>query len=162
GQHLPALEDSFLAVASLGFATVGGLIASRRSNAVGWLLSLIGLGLGTFPFTEEYTIRSLVTGTGSLPAVQWVAWVHQWVALLTRFSRSTGDERQQLKWVAYAAGVTTVLGILGLTLGGIVGGPAGNVAHGLFLFSLGFGIPGAIAVAVFKHRLYELDFVVKK
>src|SRR5437667_10777632 len=43
GKHLPALEDSFLATASLGFATVGALIASRRSNVVGWLLSLIGL-----------------------------------------------------------------------------------------------------------------------
>src|SRR2546428_14102183 len=63
GQHLPALEDSFLAVASLGFATVGGLIASRRSNAVGWLLSLIGLGLAAFPFPEEYTIRGPGHGT---------------------------------------------------------------------------------------------------
>src|SRR5437867_10221311 len=71
GQHLPALEDSFLAIASLGFATVGALIASRRSNVVGWLLSLIGLGLAAFPFTEEYTIRGLVTRPGSVPAVQW-------------------------------------------------------------------------------------------
>src|SRR5213596_2608209 len=59
GQHLPALEDSFLAIASLGFATVGALIASRRSNVVGWLLSLIGVGLAAFPFAEEYTIHGL-------------------------------------------------------------------------------------------------------
>src|SRR5207248_9235200 len=64
--------------------------------------------------------------------------------------------------VASEAGTATVLGIVSLTVGGVPGGPAANVFQGLFLFSLGFGIPSAIAVAVFKHRLYELDFVVKK
>src|SRR5207249_5982861 len=55
GQRLPAVEDVAQAVASLGFATVGALIASRRANAVGWLLSIIGLGMALFPFSEEYT-----------------------------------------------------------------------------------------------------------
>jgi signal transduction histidine kinase len=257
GRSLPGWQDAFLAAASLGFATVGAMIVSRRSNAVGWLLAVIGLGMAVFPFAEEYALRALVTG-GGLPAVQWVVWTHQWspalvvgaiplllllfpdgrapspawrpfgwvlgggaalvivatalaaeelqgaytnftyprqnpvgifhtgddawfvfmgiflamiaaaigcvVALMTRLSRSTGEERQQLKWVAYAAGVMTVLGVgslavsVGLGGGGIVAG----VVVFSFLASIGVGIPAAVAVAVFKYRLYELDFVVKK
>jgi signal transduction histidine kinase len=82
-QDLPAVQDMIQAVASLGFATVGALIASRRANAVGWLLSIIGVGMVMFPFAEEYTLRGLVTASGSLPATQWVAWTHSWAPFIS-------------------------------------------------------------------------------
>jgi signal transduction histidine kinase len=83
-------------------------------------------------------------------------------ALFYRYWKAAGDQRQQLKWVAYAAGVTAFFG-LGGSLGS-VGLPArtGVIVNGLFLFSLGVAIPLAVAVAVFKYHLYDLDFVVRK
>jgi signal transduction histidine kinase len=257
GKTLPGWLDAIVAVSSLAFATVGALIVSRRNNAVGWLLAIVGFGMGVFPFAEEYALRALVTGAG-LPAVQWVAWTHQWspplivgaipllfllfpngrapskawrpfgwvlgggaafavvgtaisaeelqgwythfttplrsplglthsgeggwiffmfvllamlvaaigcvVALMTRLSRSTGEERQQLKWLAYAAVVMTVLGLatIAVSTGTGGGGIAGKIVMTAFLLSVGFGIPASIALAIFKYRLYELDFVVKK
>lgn len=257
GQTLPGWQDAIMAISSLAFATVGVLIVSRRNNAVGWLLAVIGFGMAVFPFAEEYALRALVTG-GGLPAVQWVAWTHQWApplilgaipllfllfpngrapspawrpfgwvlgggaafgvvgtaiaaqelqgwythfttpmksplelthssgdgawmfymvilfamliaaigcvaALMTRLSRSTGEERQQLKWVAYAAVVMTFLGLASVTVSiGLSGGLAAKIVVFSFLLSVGFGIPASIALAIFKYRLYELDFVVKK
>jgi uncharacterized membrane protein len=83
GRDLPAPQDIGQAIAALGFATVGALIASRRSNAVGWLLSVIGLGMALFPFAEEYSLRALVIAPGSLPAPQWATWPHSWAPIVS-------------------------------------------------------------------------------
>lgn len=49
------------------------LIASRvPSNAIGWLLSMIGLMLAVSLFTEQYALRGLAGAPGSLPAVRQV------------------------------------------------------------------------------------------
>jgi signal transduction histidine kinase len=84
-------------------------------------------------------------------------------ALLSRFSTSTGEQRQQLKWFTYAAAVMAVLGVATIVIGSTGGSSfEAKAVVFLFLLSVGIGLPGAIAVAVFRYRLYELDFVVKK
>jgi signal transduction histidine kinase len=99
----------------------------------------------------------------SLMLVMFVAAIGCVVALLTRYSKSTGEQRQQLKWVAYAG---TIMAFFGLAVFAVAGGGgegfAVKVAMIGFLFAVGVAVPAAIAVAVFKYRLYELDFVVKK
>jgi signal transduction histidine kinase len=52
---------------------IGRLIASRvPSNAIGWLLIMIGLLLAASLFTEQYALRGLAAAPGSLPAVRQV------------------------------------------------------------------------------------------
>jgi hypothetical protein len=85
------------------------------------------------------------------------------VALLLRFRRARGIERQQLKWVAYAAL------LFGIEQGGLVlGRLAGLVPDtGLpwlevvtnFTFIVFFV---AIAVAVLRYRLYEIDRLINR
>jgi signal transduction histidine kinase len=100
----------------------------------------------------------------------WLAWA-QWPALLAlfvvaiasmfiRFRRSTGVERQQLKWFAFAssllAGYFVASAILEAV--GISEGPIGQIVSGL-VFA---GIPVAVGIAILQYRLWDLDVVVKK
>jgi hypothetical protein len=84
-------------------------------------------------------------------------------ALLLRFRRSRGIERQQLKWVAYAA---LLFGIQqgGLALGRIAGlVPDTGLAwlEVVTNFTFGFFLV-AIAVAVLRYRLYEIDRLINR
>ncbi|MGH2629641.1 MAG: histidine kinase [Actinomycetota bacterium] len=88
-------------------------------------------------------------------------------ALVLRYRRSTGEERQQIRWLAYVAATLVVVVVAGIVTA-LVMGPSydGSPAADLFFivaFALiGIGVPVAMGVAVLKYRLYELDVVVKK
>ena len=86
--------------------------------------------------------------------------------LVQRFRRSSGEERQQIRWFAAAASVAgACLVLVLLTSIGLGPGetrPINDLAFLLFLISFGIGIPIACAVAILKYRLYDLDVVVKK
>jgi signal transduction histidine kinase len=82
------------------------------------------------------------------------------VGLVIRFIRGRGDERQQLKWVAYV-GSAVSLGILGM----IVLSPSPQLqdfAFGVVLAGFIIGLPAATAIAVLKYRLYDIDIVINK
>jgi hypothetical protein len=67
--------ELLLTLATLLYAAAGRLIISRvPGNAVGWLLSLIGLLLAVAMGSEQYAIYGLVTAPGSLPAARVVGW----------------------------------------------------------------------------------------
>jgi len=74
-------------------------------------------------------------------------------ALIVRFRRSAGDERQQLKWFVYTVPVIFAAVVISIFV--IVG----NGRYSFALFAL---IPIPIAVAVLKYRLYDLDLVISK
>ena len=62
---------AIVAVTVLIYAGVGTLLATRvPRNAIGWLLSVIGLSLATNAFLEQYGVRALVSAPGSLPAAK--------------------------------------------------------------------------------------------
>jgi signal transduction histidine kinase len=88
-------------------------------------------------------------------------------ALVVRYRRSRGEERQQIRWLAYVVGTTVIVVISGLVTALIVGESFGeSLAAALFVlvgFGLvGIGVPIAMGVAVMRYRLYDLDLVVKK
>ena len=75
-------------------------------------------------------------------------------AVVVRFRRSVGEERLQLKW--FATGAAVVVGCLIPTF-------FSNAAIWLVLQSLAFLVLfGAVAVAVLKYRLYDIDVVINK
>jgi len=74
-------------------------------------------------------------------------------SLLVRLRRAGGVERQQLKWFAYAAVVSTVAGVL----------PAGVPVPVALLGLLALlCLPGAIAVAILRHGLYDIDRILNR
>ena len=93
------------------------------------------------------------------------------VALILRFRRSRGDERQQIKWLAYVGAAALIIPLTGMAIGlvRVITGihapendPIGNALFIAFFVILMVGIPAACAIAAFKYRLYDLDIVVKK
>ncbi|MEP7033302.1 MAG: histidine kinase [Actinomycetota bacterium] len=85
------------------------------------------------------------------------------VALFLRFRRSEGEERQQMRWVAYSGAAVIALFLLTAASGIAFGeGTVNNVVWGLMVLIIGLGIPIAFAIAIMRYRLYDLDIVVKK
>src|SRR6202171_4650394 len=84
-------------------------------------------------------------------------------ALVARFRRSRGVERQQLKWFLAAVGVQAVLWVASfavsvLTRQGPYLNPYFNVLIPLSLLVM----PLAIGVAILRHRLYDVDIVISR
>jgi len=75
-------------------------------------------------------------------------------AFVLRFWRSQGVERQQLKWVAYAA-VITVAVLLGPPSSGIK--PL-EVAKELITLA----VPLAAGIAILRYRLYDIDLIINR
>jgi hypothetical protein len=82
------------------------------------------------------------------------------LSLVVRLRRSQGVERQQLKWFVYAA----VLGVVVLVAANLLvpelmeHGPLGNLLWG----SVPVGLAVAVAVAVLRYRLYNIDRLVNR
>src|SRR5919106_3037815 len=87
-------------------------------------------------------------------------------AAILRFRRSRGDERQQLKWLAFSisliSGLFVVYGILVLIQG--TPSPTGKGLTWLELVMvLAFpAVPVSIAFGVLKYRLYDIDLVINR
>lgn len=77
------------------------------------------------------------------------------VGLLGRLRRAGQDERQQVQWFAYASIVTAAL-VLGSELA--AGGVVVDVLHAAAAFLL----PGAAAVAILRHRLFDIDLLINR
>ena len=79
-------------------------------------------------------------------------------AAIARFRRSRGDERQQLKWFAYAVAVMIVVFVFwfSLELAGLV--PLSALAFTIPLL----GLPIAVGIAILKYRLYDIDVIVNR
>ena len=83
-----------------------------------------------------------------------VATVAAVASLIVRFHRARGMERQQLKWLAYAAGMLMVApAVQDSWLGGWA-----TAAVNLPIFA----IPVAIGIAVLRYRLYDIDRLINR
>ncbi|HUH07480.1 MAG TPA: histidine kinase [Egibacteraceae bacterium] len=74
-------------------------------------------------------------------------------SLILRMRRATGDERQQIKWFAFA--------VLILVVAVILASPLFSVAEELLVLAVPL-IPIASGVAILKYRLYDVDLVISK
>jgi hypothetical protein len=79
-------------------------------------------------------------------------------SLVVRFRRAHGVERQQLRWLAWAAAVA-VLGAA-VALGGLAVGATAVVTWAI---SSTFAVmPLAIGAAILRYRLYDLDHIISR
>ena len=79
-------------------------------------------------------------------------------SLVVRFRRSSGEERQQMKWLTYAAAATFPTLLFGFSL------PADSAWQAVdSLSNLVFaGLPVAVGIAVLRYRLNEIDLIINR
>ena len=83
-------------------------------------------------------------------------------SLFLRLRRARGGEREQIKWLAYAASVVVIGAILTYVI------PEATDAQwvgqvGLALLAVGFvGIPIAIGIAILRYRLYDINLLINR
>jgi hypothetical protein len=87
-------------------------------------------------------------------------------SLAVRFRRAGPAEREQVKWLAAAAGLSAGIYLVDLCIAVAAGGSGPEpvwrlVIDNAFVLSLGL-IPAAIGVAVLRYRLYEIDVIIRK
>lgn len=86
-------------------------------------------------------------------------------AVIARYRRARGVERQQLRWIAVSGGLillgAAVLAVTGSVTDGAGTGPGSLIGPGLLV--LGFAsLPVAATVAITRYRLYDLDRLVTR
>ncbi len=152
-----------------------GRVSSRRWVPVAWsIVALSVLWFLTHLLRAEPLEEPPFAGLANPLAVHWLdgPLIHYGflptagvlgllvlVSIVGRFRRSSGDERQQLKWMGVlAAGVAFLVAALGIT--GILGDAAMSVVGDALGLVLDIGLPVAIALVITRHRLYDLDLVV--
>ena len=82
------------------------------------------------------------------------------VSVCLRFRRAGGIERQQIKWLAYAAALLGVVAIVAM-LGEVLLGDSRWWFFLMAVLSL-FGVPISIGAAVLRYRLYDIDVIINR
>jgi len=164
-----------------------GRLPSPRWRPVAWLVGIAAMAWATvaalMPTSAMTGPRSVYPienplGIEGLESVRFLAipWVDAFlycilglvavVSLFLRYRRVSGVERQQIKWVAYAASVVILgaiyLNIFNAVVDSLTGGSwAWWVGEGLLL--AGFvGTPIAMGIAILKYRLYDIDHIINR
>jgi hypothetical protein len=79
-------------------------------------------------------------------------------SLIVRFRRARGEQRQQLKWLAFAGAVAGTCVIVFTALYDVVGEDVANAAIMLGVL----GLPLAAGMAILRYRLYDIDVVINR
>jgi hypothetical protein len=157
-----------------------GRLVSRRWRFVLWLgaldllLSIASAMLKSGPLELQQSsgIDNPIGGADGLSEalrivetpIGFTALVLAVASATVRFRRSRGVERQQLKWFALvgvlAAACLTVAIVFGSLLHRNDTIAVTGWLSGLAL--LGIGLPVATGIAIFRHRLYDVDVVIRR
>src|SRR5215212_5464913 len=162
-----------------------GRLPSRRWRLLAWLsgavivLASMGVMLAPGPLQE-------LGGVHNPFGVEGVPWVGDAgtavllilplcmlasaTSLVTRYRRSRGEVRQQIKWIAFAASVVVIVYLLAVVASFVVPSVTWfaaasplwlNILEYAALVSL-TAVPIAVGFAVSKYRLYDIDVVINR
>jgi hypothetical protein len=104
------------------------------------------------PVGQAVTSLAALVDTTTLPTVLLGP-----LSLFVRYRRASPTEREQIKWLAYSGTLALVL----LVLSNFVPGDLGNLIWPVALVVLGT-LPVAIAVAIFRYRLNDIDVLIRR
>ena len=162
-----------------------GRLPSRRWRPLAWLsgaaIFLVSAGFALSPGPMEGLLG--IPNPFGLEEYPWIADAAQGVILLLlflcilasaaslvlRFRRSRGEEREQIKWLAFAASIMGLVGFSSFVIPAIIVPDATGGANRLWenlledAVTLSFtGLPLAVGVAVLKYRLYDIEVVINR
>ena len=140
-----------------------GHLRSRRWRPAAWFMAAVFAlaAVASFVTATRYWSHPFNSTSSGIPAYLTATFflivaavVVGVTALVVRFARSSGEERLQLKWFAAAALLVVVT---------LIPSFLANVAVANVLSNLAFVcLFAAIAIAVLKYRLYDIDIVISK
>jgi len=149
-RYLAWLSGALIVVLSLGFGLAPGPVASlprEIRNPFGleglpWLSDAANVG---FPLLALCILASVVS-------------------LVLRYRRSRDEEREQIKWIAFAASVVGLLFLISLVISLMYGSRPPSWTRLLDTMTvLSYtGVPIAVGFAVLKYRLYDIDVVINR
>jgi len=149
-----------------------GHLLSRRWRPVAWCAA-VGMALGFVtqwllagpledypqvanPYGVESPVIDLLTGVAVLLIVVGIAGSS--ASLILRFRRARGEQRQQMKWIAFAGAVAGVCVMVFTVLYDVVGEAVANIGIMLGVLCL----PLAAGLAILRYRLYDIDVVINR
>jgi hypothetical protein len=153
-----------------------GRLPSLRWRVVSWLtvvaLATLAFGSAFTPgplsdYPEVTNPLGLAPLKGSVLEDGGVGWVLlpasvviSAVSIAVRYRRTTGEERQQIKWFVFAS----VLLAVGWAAQNVISGSGESQV--MFSYLLGItsllGIPVAVGIAILRHRLYDIDLIINR
>src|SRR5215212_7898527 len=162
-----------------------GKLPSRRWRSLAWLsgvvmvLASLIITFSPGPLEGHPGVRNPFGLEGSPP---WVATAGIFILLLLplcmlaaassvvlRYRRSGGEEREQIKWIAFAASVVGLLYLIIMLSSLTFSGPWGGAGTPLWLGLLQqaslvsfTAVPIAVGFAVLKYRLYDIDLIINR
>jgi hypothetical protein len=152
--RLPSRRWKWLAWLTVAFVLVGVILSAFSSDAYLGSLDPIRNPLGIEGFTNFYE--------AVLYTVAPLLFVAVALSLFVRLRRAVGVERQQLKWLAYAAAIFAISTILNVSTLAI-DVPLWVEWANLVIFPVaGTIIPIAIGIAILRYRLYDIDLLINR
>ena len=112
----------------------------------------------------------LTVGAGPLLVLLPLCMLASALSLVLRYRRSGGEERQQIKWIAFAASVVVVLYAIAMIVSFVFPEESWTTAGSVWWLNLltyavlaSFTIvPIAVGTAILKYRLYEIDIIINR
>ena len=147
-----------------------GRLPSSRWRVVAWLgaISIAAFSLSQAfvegelqsreienPYGIDHWLIELLAGGAIVTLGAIVAAV---VSVVVRFRRAEGIERQQIKWLAYAASLAVLL----LVSAGLIGGLWSSAMADALVLLAAVSLPVAVVVAILRYRLYDIDLLINR
>jgi hypothetical protein len=163
-----------------------GRLPSRRWRSLAWLsgavMVLVSLSIIFMPGSvpghpgvsnpfgiEGYPLVARVLG--GVVVLLPVCILASAASLVLRYRRSTGEERQQIKWIAFAASLVGLVALITVASTLMFAPESLQIAgtqplwlellQDLDLLCLA-GVPVAVGFAILRHRLYDIDVVINR
>jgi hypothetical protein len=172
------LPGLFLGSALLVLLFPNGRLLSRSWRAVVWLAvggsAVTALSFATSPgrilpyrisnpFGIEGNLLTILDVLGRLGAATvLLCCVLAVISVFVRLQSAQGEERQQIKWFAYAAAVLLSTFFLGLPLAAVIAAIGGGWAELIPIVIGVLAIPAAVGVGMLHYRLYDIDVVINR
>jgi hypothetical protein len=106
------------------------------------------IGVSGLPDPEQGTVGAVLIGLFTAVSLAGCG------SVVLRFRRARGEERQQLKWVAYAAALMVIsTAVVGVAV------PGGSDLAVALMVAL---LPVAAGIAILRYRLYDIDRLINR
>ena len=161
-----------------------GRLPSRRWRPLAWLCGvviawgIVGVAFGPGPLQDLGGIQNPIglLRPWMMPAF-WVSlpllplcMLASALSLVMRYRHSRGDERQQIKWIAFSASVVALVYLIAIIASLVFPadswttvGPVWWLNLLTYAALLSFvAIPIAVGIAVLKYRLYDIDVIINR